>query len=230
MNEHKNLPARLATQSLAATTEKHGSLVGRGLAAVQNRKQSGLPRNNDVGTADEQYRIGLKYYSGDGVSQNYEEAVKWYRLAAEQGYANAQFNLGNMYSNGMGVPANSEEAMKWYRLAADQGNPNAKRHLGYLYCRGFGVPQDYEKAGKWFLLAIEQGDGRSEYALSQLYKNGQGILPDYEEVVKRVAERDAAVSGYSKIMIRLMMKKELAAMGDADAQKYMQKFNIDWNE
>ena len=195
MNEHKKLPARLATQGLAATTtEKHGSLVGRGLAAVQNRKQSGLPRNNDAGTADEQYRIGLKYYSGDGVSQNYEEAVKW------------------------------------YRLAADQGNPKAKRHLGYLYCRGVGVPQDYEKAGKWFLLAIEQGDGRSEYALCQMYKKGQGFLQDYEEVVKRVAERDAAVSGYSKIMIRLMMKKELAAMGDADAQKYMQKLNIDWSE
>ena len=37
---------------------------------------------------------------GDGAPQDYKEAVKWYRLAAEQGDANAQYNLGVMYDNG----------------------------------------------------------------------------------------------------------------------------------
>ena len=32
------------------------------------------------------------------------EAVRWYRLAADQGYAAAQGNLGLMYGNGTGVP------------------------------------------------------------------------------------------------------------------------------
>ena len=31
---------------------------------------------------------------GQGVPQDYAEAVKWYRLAAEQGNADAQYNLG----------------------------------------------------------------------------------------------------------------------------------------
>ena len=30
--------------------------------------------------------------------------MKWYRLAADQGYAAAQFNLGVMYAKGQGVP------------------------------------------------------------------------------------------------------------------------------
>ena len=37
---------------------------------------------------------GLMYYNGEGVPQDYQEAVSWFRLAAEQGDASAQFNLG----------------------------------------------------------------------------------------------------------------------------------------
>ena len=47
--------------------------------------------------------------------------MKWYRLAAEQGYDIAQYNLGVMYENGQGVPQDYKEAVKWYRLAAEQG-------------------------------------------------------------------------------------------------------------
>ena len=57
-----------------------------------------------------------------GVPKNDREAVKWYRLAAEQGVAAAQYNLGLMYDNGDGVPENDREAVKWYRLAAEQGD------------------------------------------------------------------------------------------------------------
>ena len=37
------------------------------------------------------------YEEGNGVPQDYAKAVKWYRLAADQGYADAQYNLGVMY-------------------------------------------------------------------------------------------------------------------------------------
>ena len=38
--------------------------------------------------------LGVCYYNGDGVKKDFVEAVKWYRLAADQGYADAQCNLG----------------------------------------------------------------------------------------------------------------------------------------
>ena len=44
------------------------------------------------------------YTKGEGVPENDTEAVKWYRMAAEQGIASAQYNLGVMYANGQGVP------------------------------------------------------------------------------------------------------------------------------
>ena len=40
------------------------------------------------------------YDKGNGVSENDETAVKWFKLAAEQGYADAQNYLGVMYENG----------------------------------------------------------------------------------------------------------------------------------
>jgi TPR repeat protein len=45
----------------------------------------------------------VMYRNGEGVTQDYQEALKWYRLAAEQGYATAQNNLGVMYVMGKGV-------------------------------------------------------------------------------------------------------------------------------
>ena len=41
--------------------------------------------------------LGWMYESGHGVEQDDEQAVFWYRKAAEQGYANAQNNLGRWY-------------------------------------------------------------------------------------------------------------------------------------
>ena len=62
---------------------------------------------------------------GRGVPQDYAEAVKWYRLAAEQGNATAQNNLGFMHYEGRGVPQDDVQAHMWFNLAAAQGNDNA---------------------------------------------------------------------------------------------------------
>ena len=51
-----------------------------------------------------QFNLGLMYDKGEGVPQDDAEAVRWYRLAAEQGHAEAQANLGWMYDAGRGVP------------------------------------------------------------------------------------------------------------------------------
>ena len=44
------------------------------------------------------------YRNGEGVPQDYAEAVKWFRLAAEQGHACAQTLLGAIYHNGSALP------------------------------------------------------------------------------------------------------------------------------
>jgi len=103
------------------------------------------------------------------VPQNDAEAVKWYRLGADQGLALAQSNLGAAYPEGEGVPQNYAEAIKWYRRAADQGQADAQNNLGVMYVHGEGVPQDYVQAHMWFNLAA------SGYLASEKEKRDKAI-------------------------------------------------------
>ena len=67
------------------------------------------------------------YSSGRGVPQDLGEAVKWYRLAAEQGNATAQSNLGSMYYSGEGVPQDYVQAYMWVAVAASRFPPSSKQ-------------------------------------------------------------------------------------------------------
>jgi TPR repeat protein len=66
------------------------------------------------------------------VTQDYKEAIKWWRKAADQGNDWAQEKLGYMYQYGQGVAQDYKEAMKWYRKAVVQGNDRAQKSLGYI--------------------------------------------------------------------------------------------------
>jgi TPR repeat protein len=61
-----------------------------------------------------------------GVPQDNAEAVRWFRLAAEQGMAEAQISLGTRYALGEGVPEDDVLAYMWWNLAAAQGSENAQ--------------------------------------------------------------------------------------------------------
>ena len=93
--------------------------------------------------------------------QDYAEAVKWYRLAAEQGDSAAQYNLAVMYNNGEGVLQDYAEAMKWYRLAAEQGYADAQKAIGILYEYGDGVLQNNVRAHMWYNIAAANGAEKS---------------------------------------------------------------------
>jgi len=114
-----------------------------------------------------------------GVPQDYKEAVRWWRAAAEQGYSPAQFNIGAMYDNGRGVPQDYKEAVRWYRAAAEQGHSIAQFNLGYSHSAGQGVPQDYKEAARWYRMAAEQGQPDAQNNLGFMYANGQGVPQDY---------------------------------------------------
>jgi TPR repeat protein len=90
-------------------------------------------------------RYGRLLHQGPSlcVPQDYAEAAKWYRKAADQGDALAQSNLGTMLHNGQSMPQDYGEAVKWFREAADQEEPVAQDKLGGVYEYGEGVAQDY---------------------------------------------------------------------------------------
>jgi TPR repeat protein len=57
------------------------------------------------------------YISIYGVPEDWVEAARWYRLAAEQGLADVQNSLGMIYFLGRGVPEDYVLAYMWMNLA-----------------------------------------------------------------------------------------------------------------
>ena len=95
------------------------------------------------GDATAMNRLGVIYHGGKGVTQDYGEAMKWYKIADEKGNIYAPENIGILYYNGNGVTQSYEEALKWYKKAADRGNASAMNRIGVLYYDGKGISQDY---------------------------------------------------------------------------------------
>ena len=71
----------------------------------------------------------MLYGKGLGNPKNYETAVKWYRLAAEQGNASVQSSLGLMYALGDGVAADYIPAYMWLKIAASSEDKFAIKNI-----------------------------------------------------------------------------------------------------
>ena len=89
------------------------------------------------GVAEAQFNLGTMYDSGQGVRQNYAEAVRWHRKAAEQGNAKAQYNLGLMYANGHGVHQDFHLSKEWFGKACDGRIQEACNQYRYLNQKGY---------------------------------------------------------------------------------------------
>lgn len=130
---------------------------------------------------------------GLGVKKDDGAALKYLRMAAENGVARAQNNLGNRYYYGNGLPQDYEEAVLWYLKAVAQNLPAAQNNLGEYYFYGQGVPQDYTKAAEWYAKAAEQGYADAQYNLGVCYDNGHGVPKNPAKAVewyKKAAEQD----------------------------------------
>ena len=130
--------------------------------APASAKIAALPSAQTVGTpkeqaatddAETQFHLGTLYESGNGVPQDYAQAVLWYRKAAEQNLAIAQYRLGVLYANGVGVPLDKVQASQLFLSAARQGYSPAYALIGGAYLTGDGVPIDYAEASFWFAVA-----------------------------------------------------------------------------
>ena len=94
--------------------------------------------------------MGYMFDFGSGVKEDDQEAVKWYRLAAKQGYTRAKTIIYDLAKKG--VPP----ALRILKADAEKGVAEAQNKLGMMYDLGFGVPEDNKEAFKWYRLAAKQ--------------------------------------------------------------------------
>ena len=75
------------------------------------------------------FNLGVCYYNGQGVTQDYKKAFEFYQRAADNGDADAMFNVGNCYYFGRGVTQDYNKAIEFYQRAADKGHVGAMKQL-----------------------------------------------------------------------------------------------------
>lgn len=107
------------------------------------------------GDREAQYRLGMMYQDGRGVSFDMVQAAHWQKRAGEAGHGRAQYLLGNMYATGAGVEEDALEAFRWYLRAAESGQARAQFHVATQYLIGEVVEKNFLDAHIWFAQAFE---------------------------------------------------------------------------
>jgi len=149
------------------------------------------------GHAQAQFDLGLCCATGQGVEQDFTEAARMWRLAANQGVVEAQFRLGQLFLEGDGVPQNVKEAARLYRLPADKGLVPAQFNLGLMYYKGQNADRDAAEAMRLFQLASEQGLAQAQFALGSCYALGKRVPQDCHKAVRllRLAAEQGLAEG-----------------------------------
>ena len=118
--------------------------------------------------------MGLYYYDGDVINQDYNNAVKYFTEAASYDSRAAQYLLGNCFYFGKGVAQNYKKAIEMYQKASKQGHQGARSTLGLLYYYGYGgVEQNYFKAYEHgYTLPINLENIQEIYSFPSKYYTG----------------------------------------------------------
>lgn len=175
------------------------------------------------GSADAQFDIGAMYENGRGVTADREQAMQWYRKAADQGHSRAahalvrmqdnerrlsktqsqaesgdvesQYTLGTMYLTGTGTPADLKLAEHWLKLAADKGHTKAQFKLGHLHYVELAEDGDMKTAFDWFTKAAASNYPPAFYYLGDMYATGSGVTRNYAKA--RDWYEQAKAAGFS---------------------------------
>ncbi|KAJ3436412.1 erad-associated e3 ubiquitin-protein ligase component-related [Anaeramoeba flamelloides] len=128
-------------------------------------------KNND---AKSQLILGIMYQSGNGVTENKEKALEYFKLSAKQGNLIAQRKLALRYLS-EGKRNNKEKSNYWMTLSAKQGNSGSINNIAINHLNGFGVEKNSYKSISNFRKAIKLKNANAYNSLGILYLNGEGV-------------------------------------------------------
>jgi TPR repeat protein len=116
-----------------------------------------------------QNKMGLICREGIGPEVRHKDrnqALHWFRRAAEQGDAKGQFNLAHLMGVESPASENRQEALMWLYMAVDQGEPLADKTLKEIF---MSVPPDLaQKArgdvARQLIINAARGTGKTKTA------------------------------------------------------------------
>lgn len=95
--------------------------------------------------AAENYEKGNKYWK----AKEWDKALTYYEMAAEEGNSEAQYLLGLLCIEGKRVIKDVDKGIEWLSKAGMQGHKDAQFNLASIYYQGKIVPKDTQVAEYW---------------------------------------------------------------------------------
>ncbi|MDP1704584.1 MAG: DNA gyrase C-terminal beta-propeller domain-containing protein, partial [Sulfurimicrobium sp.] len=233
MAERKNLPAATAAQDVAVSTAQRGSLVGRGLIAVQSGTILSLTKNNVAlyrQARTEFDRWYLRGYQRQASLFGWEmcrplldwdrdhalfSAFKIFQELANKGFGKAYYPLSTLIEDQNRAQHFTRMAFEWSFASQDNQDVELWSDLGNMYQEGRGVEQNDEQATYWFRKAAEGGDAIGQWELGLNYREGRGVVVDDEQgfywMCKAAEQGNSAMQGMLGELFELDSKYEQAA-------------------
>ncbi len=149
------------------------------------------------------------------VEQSIEQAIQYYKKAANQELMQAQLTLGIFYQlGGKELSQSNELALYWLTKAANQGHPVAQAAIGKLYHQGppLGIVQSDQTALFWYHKAAQQMNKKAIFNIGIFCEEGRGGLTPSDHDALACYEA-AANGGHRKALLMMAIFHETGRGG-----------------
>lgn len=185
-----------------------------------------------------EYNLGLRYLKGDGVDQNKDTAVVYFKQAAEQSHYESEVALVNMYF----IDGGFFEAFDMLNIILNNESVKNQKYfvhyyLGFLYEEGLGdAKRDREKASQFYdtadgllkkaILAAKEGaefdSWLPHFNIANFYEKGlYGVPRDLEKA--RYWYKEAANFGHGYALEKLSELDEKQSQGSGLRRRNVSK-------
>jgi TPR repeat protein len=180
-----------------------------------------VSKRAEQGYAEAQFDLGFCYFDGEIISQNYTQAVNWFRKSAKQGYSRAQMYLGFCYYYGNGVTKDGNNALYWFYRAERNIDGSLTKHeaaelsevKNEIRDEGYSMARSGDCSN-----AAEQGDGLAQMILAAWYETNReydNAIYWYERAIKN---EDRSLKESAITYIKQVIREIISEHGDAKRQ------------
>jgi hypothetical protein len=142
--------------------------------------------------ATAQYRLGLQYAAGFGVTQDVSAAATWFRKAADQGHTESRYLLEIAFRHDDGIRQDPVATARWLRRASENEDKatipfkDRVRRWRVIHCLSLRDAADLCGVSAPTLLRAERGDSVS---LETRLAIGGGMGDDRTELMNEHLSR-----------------------------------------
>ena len=201
-----NASGETSADFLAGETGSDSSVTGEGDAVLtENADGDAVPTENADGGAviaanNENFEYEMPPEPGElpeddsfandynvVAMPDYDEAIKWFTMAAQRGDSRAMFELGNIYNDSSDFSKyyNPETAIYWLKQSADLCYEPAYMKLGSIYNTQGASYENAKEAQMWYTKAATEGDYAAQKLLAEsLARGGRGAQSDMFNALK----------------------------------------------